>query len=204
MDAEFYDDLDLSLAKAAELIADGARQRNAPAHCPVVATIDANRNPSQRVMILRDCDWAQRLLRFHTDGRSEKCAEISRTSAASVLFYDAQAKIQLRLLGTARIENDSVIADKAWAQATPFARRCYLTEKAPGQQSDVPSSGLPKAMEGRQPEEAELIPGRANFAVMLFTFDQIEWLYLANSGHRRAHWRWDSLSSAWQGWWQIP
>jgi pyridoxamine 5'-phosphate oxidase len=202
--APFYDDLGLSLAEAARLIGRGARDRNSPAHCPVVATIDAEGAPSQRIMILRELDWDKCVLRFHTDSRSTKVDELSANNSASVLFYDPETKIQLRLQGSAAVETDSSAADEAWKSSTPFARRCYLAEHAPALEVELPTSGLPTAIEGKQPEEADLIPGRPNFAILLFSFDQIEWLYLANSGHRRARWRWDSLSGAWQGRWQIP
>ncbi len=202
--APFYDDLDLSLAEAERLIANGARNRKAPAHSPVVATIDAHGRPTQRVMILREVDWPARLLRFHTDTRAEKTRELAANSATSILIYDAGAKIQLRLQGCARTETESDLAERAWASSTRFARRCYLAETAPGAQAAAPVSGLPKAIEGRQPEESELIPARANFAVLLFNFDRIEWLYLANSGHRRARWCWDGGTQSWQGSWLVP
>lgn len=202
--APFYDDLDLSLAEAERLIAEGASNRNSPAHCPVVATIDANARPTQRVMILRELDWQARLLRFHTDIRTEKARELEANSDTSILFYHPHAKIQLRLQGSARTEVESEIAARAWASSTNFARRCYLAEAAPGDKADAPSSGLPKEIEGCQPDESQLLPARANFAVLLFNFDRIEWLYLANSGHRRARWRWDSISRSWDGCWLVP
>jgi pyridoxamine 5'-phosphate oxidase len=202
--APFYDDLDLSLAEAARLIAEGAGNRNSPAHCPVVATIDVAGAPTQRVMILREVDWQARLLRFHTDIRTEKARELAANGDTSVLFYDPAAKIQLRLQGSARTEVEGDLAERAWASSTNFARRCYLAEAAPGGEADAPTSGLPKVIEGRQPEESELAPARANFAVLLFTFAEIEWLYLANSGHRRARWRWDSVAGRWDGCWLVP
>jgi pyridoxamine 5'-phosphate oxidase len=108
------------------------------------------------------------------------------------------------LKGQARIETASETANSAWAASTPFARRCYLAEAAPGTVVGEPTSGLPKAVEGRQPEESELAPARANFAILLFTFAEIEWLYLANSGHRRARWLWDSVAGRWDGCWLVP
>jgi hypothetical protein len=202
--APFYDDLDLSLAEAERLIAEGVCNRNSPAHSPVVATIDPDGRPTQRVMILRQVDWQARLLRFHTDIRAKKAGELAANSDTSILFYNPDAKIQLRLQGAARTEVDSEIAERAWASSTNFARRCYLAESAPGGETEAPTSGLPKMIEGRQPTDVELVPGRSNFAVLLFTFEQIEWLYLVNSGHRRARWRWNSITCGWEGRWLVP
>ena len=200
----FYDNLELSLAEARKLLADGAANRKSNAHHPVVATLGPDDLPRQRVMILRALDWEARLLRFHTDYRSTKVDELAKNDAASALIYDPASKIQLRLSGKARIEQDGSLPDAAWEQATLFARRCYLAEQAPGMPTDQPMSGLPEWVEGRQPTEDEVIDARANFAILLFEFDDVEWLYLANQGHRRARWRWDSATGIWDGSWLVP
>jgi pyridoxamine 5'-phosphate oxidase len=77
-----------------------------------------------------------------------------------------------------------------------------MSEHPPGMRADAPTSGLPFQFEGIEPEEAQLGPARANFAIILFHFTRIDWLYLANSGHRRACF---SLGSAgWDGQWLVP
>lgn len=198
---QFYNDLDGSLDAAQRLISNGAANRKSAAHCPVVATIDAMGKPAQRIMILRHVDWTSRTLRFHTDARATKVDE-AHNAPISALFYDPDAKIQLRLCGQSRIERNGTLVDAAWDQATLFARRCYMAERAPGAVTDMPTSGLPEAMEGKQPTAAEITPSRGNFAVLLMEFDRIEWLYLANQGHRRARWR--CIEEEWQGCWLIP
>jgi pyridoxamine 5'-phosphate oxidase len=194
----FYDDLDLSLAEVQRMIEQGAADRRSAAHSPVVATLDENGAPSQRVMILREIDWTARKLRFHTDARTDK---VPARSEASVLFYDPGHKAQIRLGGLAVIKTAGNAVDEAWASSTPFARRCYMATAAPGNRTDIPTSGLPASIEGRQPEEAQLAPARANFALLLFEVQSIEWLYLANAGHRRARWK---FQDSWQGSWLIP
>lgn len=202
--AAFYDNLEASLAKARSLIDIGARDRRQPSHHPVVASIGSDGTPRQRVMILRALDWQNRRLRFHTDYRTTKVEEYSDNAAASVLVYEPDAKIQLRLTGTANILNQGQAVDTAWAEATLFARRCYLANQRPGAVSERPISGLPEWVEGRAPSDEELAPARENFAILFFEFHQIEWLYLANSGHRRARWNWNSASSSWEGCWLVP
>jgi pyridoxamine 5'-phosphate oxidase len=198
---QFYNDLDGSLDAAQRLIIAGAVNRKSAAHTPVVATINAQGQPAQRVMILRHVDWASRTLRFHTDARAAKVNEAHK-APTSVLFYDPDVKIQLRLSGQSRIERDGTLADAAWNEATLFARRCYLAECAPGGVSDSPTSGLRAALEGQQPTATEIMPARENFALLLIQFDSVEWLYLANQGHRRARWLW--TEEQWQGCWLIP
>lgn len=186
------------------MLASGASNRRSAAHCPVVATIASDGSPTQRVMILRAVDWEGRRLRFHTDPRSNKAEQLAAHSAASVLVYDPEPKIQLRLSGSAQLLSDGIEVDQAWDESTLFARRCYLAEKAPGSIVDHPVSGLPSWVEGRSPSEAEVSPARANFSILLFHFNRIEWLYLANAGHRRAQWQWDSVAGDWSGDWLVP
>jgi pyridoxamine 5'-phosphate oxidase len=201
-DAYFYNDLPLSFDKSWQILADGAAHRKGAAHAPVVATVDRLGNPSQRIMILRHADRQRRSLRFHTDSRSNKMMEIGLGARASVLVYDAAEKIQLRLGGIARTEIYGVTADSAWDSSTLFARRCYMAENAPGHDSEHPTSGLPHWIEGKMPAHADIAEARQNFAIIGIKIDEVEWLYLANSGHRRARWNWSS--DQWSGRWLIP
>jgi pyridoxamine 5'-phosphate oxidase len=164
-----------------ERLARAVRDRHAPMHTPAVATPDAD----VRIMVLRDFEPTTRVLRFHTDARAPKAALIAAGAPVGVLFYDKAAKIQIRCKGTGQIERVGPVADAAWEASTCFARRCYLGE-GPGAVSDRPTSGLPAAFEGSEPDEAELVPARENFAVLLVTVQSFDWFYLANSGHRRA------------------
>jgi pyridoxamine 5'-phosphate oxidase len=199
--ARFYNDLALSFEEAARIVEAGAQERRAAAHTPVVATLDKDGDPSQRVMILRAVDWTNRTLRFHTDFRAAKASEADG-GATSVLFYEPDAKVQIRFGGVGRTEHHSATADAAWEGSTLFARRCYMAEAAPGAVSLQPVSGLPERIKGKQPTTEDIIPARANFAILLVKFDTIEWLYLANSGHRRARWNWDGAD--WSGSWLVP
>ena len=200
----FYNDLDLSFDKAWKLIEPGANNRTSSAHTPVVGTVDNEGFPQLRVMVLREADRNKRLLRFHTDVRSQKVEEIAANNLASVLMYDAAQKLQLRLLGIARISDVPADTENAWTTSTTFARRCYLAESAPGSESSLPTSGLPEWIEGKQPVEEQLVAARENFAVLWFEIATIELLYLANSGHRRARWEWQNSTNAWSGRWLVP
>lgn len=197
----FYNDLSLSLDEAWSLVEEGASLRTSPAHTPVVATLGSNGHPQQRVMVLRAVDRARSLLRFHCDARS---AKMNQAGSASVLVYHPSRKVQLRLLGQVVVHRDGTEVDAAWTAATPFARRCYMAKAAPGTIAGGPVSGLPTWIEGRQPVESELTVARVNFALLDFTADRVEWLYLANAGHRRAQWLLDIRTGDWSGDWLIP
>ncbi|MEM8918882.1 MAG: pyridoxamine 5'-phosphate oxidase family protein [Pseudomonadota bacterium] len=201
----FYDDLDLSLRAAWSLLAEGAIDRRSPVHVSVVGSIDAKGLPSQRVMVLREADSANHRLRFHTDARAAKVGEFGADGApVSILAYHPEERIQLRLNGHGWIEKDGPAADAAWAASTNFAKRCYLADPAPGLTVDAPISGLSAAIEGHKPSDAQVAPARTNFAILLVEVERIEWLYLANAGHRRAVFEWDTACNRWQCSWLVP
>lgn len=162
-------------------LADAAENRHGAMHTPVVVTADAD----ARVMVLRAWDPEGQTLRFHTDARAPKAAMIGAGAPVGVLFYDRDAKLQIRCRGTGRIERDGPAVDAAWATSPNFARRCYLGE-APGTSAEKPSSGLPPQFEGVEPDNAQLVPARENFSLLLVTVESFDWFWLAHTGHRRA------------------
>ena len=99
------------------------------------------------------------------------------------------------------IANLGPIADAAWAASANFARRCYLGD-GPGTASDGPTSGLPPEFEGVEPDDTQIIPARANFAVLLIEIAEIDWLYLAHTGHQRA--QFSRVGEEWTGRWVAP
>ena len=119
-----------------------------------------------------------------------------------MLFYDKGAKVQIRARGMAEILRDAPVTDTAWDNGSNFARRCYMGQ-GPGASSSEPTSGLPSDLEGVEPSDEQLIPARANFAVMLITLTQLDWLYLAHTGHVRALFAQDE-GGDWQGRWVAP
>ncbi|MBX7532102.1 flavin-binding protein [Qipengyuania sp. 1XM1-15A] len=150
-------------------------------HTPVVATADAD----ARIMVLRDFDPESWTLRFHTDVRSPKSDVIGEGAPLCVLFYDPEAKVQIRCRGTGRIESESQRVQEFWEASDRFARRCYLGAP-PGEVRDEPSSGLPDWVEGARPTEEELAPARQNFSALIVEIATINWYYLSFGGHRRA------------------
>jgi hypothetical protein len=194
------EDLPTILTHAWGLLVRGGADRRSPLHTPAVASVDAHGLPQARVMVLRQANRAAATLRFHTDARSPKVAQLDG-KPVSVLAYHPGENIQLRISGIARIGRDDGEVDGIWQQSTTFARRCYMAEQAPGTPLPGPASGLPEWIEGQQPTEAQIAPARPNFAVLWVGVTGIDWLHLANSGHRRAVFRADD---GWAGAWVAP
>jgi hypothetical protein len=193
----YYNDLDASLAHAWAMIGRGVADRRSAFHTPVVATVDETGAPSQRVMVLRAADGERRLLRLHTDTRSQKLAHVAEQPRINLLFYDVGAKLQLRVGAHAAVHTGDEVARGAWAASRPQSRLCYEQVVAPGAPIPRPMPELPVDQRFTVADE-----GLENFAVLLATVDCIEWLYLAIEGHRRA--RWTYGDGGWRGTWLAP
>lgn len=192
-----FDSLEEIRADCATRLIRAARDRKSPMHTPVIVTADVD----ARVMVLRAFDPASHTLRLHTDTRAPKAAAIAADPRIAAVFYDKGAKIQIRVRGQARIEASGPVADAAWAASTNFARRCYLGD-GPGAASMVATSGLPPEFEGVEPDDAQLLPARENFAVLLIAVESLDWLYLAHTGHVRA--QFTRSGESWEGRWVAP
>lgn len=188
--------LQAALKDTRDRLADAARNRRNPMHTPVVATANAD----ARIMVLREFNFKEHALRFHLDMRSPKTAVIAADPHVGVLAYDKEAGVQVRCRGVGRVLSDGDEVDAAWADSTPFARRCYLGD-APGELANQPTSGLPEWIEGKQPAEEQLRPARANFAILLVRLEEIDWYSLAHTGHQRALFR---RADGWAGQWLTP
>jgi 3-hydroxyisobutyrate dehydrogenase len=175
------------------------RDRKSPMHTPVIVTGDVD----ARVMVLRAFDSTHFTLRLHTDARAPKARIIAADPRVAVLFYDKGAKVQIRTRGMGEVLTTGKLVDDAWTASTNFARRCYLGD-GPGAASDGPTSGLPAEFEGAEPDDAQLIPARENFALLMITITDLDWLYLAHTGHVRAQFSRRDEGADWQGRWIAP
>lgn len=193
-----FETLDDVLTDCRNRLIRAPRDRKSPMHTPVIVTGDVD----ARVMVLRAFDTTSWALRFHTDSRAPKAQVVAADSRIAVLFYDKGAKIQIRARGTGAILTRGDEVDRAWASGTNFARRCYLGE-GPGTASDTPTSGLPPEFEGVEPDDAQLVPARENFALLRIALTAFDWLYLAHTGHVRAQFA-RADTGEWCGRWVSP
>ena len=168
----------------------GTLEREHPFHTPVLGTIGEDSVPQLRVVVLRRF-WRKnpRGLAFHAHAGSPKIAEIETNPNVSWLFYHPQERFQVRVRGTATVHRDGDLHEEQWLATEFFSRRCYVGE-APSQISEKPTSGLPEDYTSRAPTEEESEAGKANFAVIFSTIDQIDCLELNVKGHRRSLFVW--------------
>ncbi|MEL7199249.1 MAG: pyridoxamine 5'-phosphate oxidase family protein [Pseudomonadota bacterium] len=196
--ARMFETLDEVRTDCVNRMVRAAKDRKSPMHTPAVVTSDVD----VRAMVLREFDSAAWTLRFHTDTRAPKVAAIEADPKMAVLLYDKGAKVQIRARGTGAILRDAPVTEAAWENGSNFARRCYMGD-GPGVESDAPYSGLPLELEGVEPTDFQLEPARDNFAVLLVTLREIDWLYLAHTGHVRAQFS-RGESGEWAGRWVSP
>ncbi|MCH1541452.1 MAG: pyridoxamine 5'-phosphate oxidase family protein [Alphaproteobacteria bacterium] len=187
-----YDDLTASAAYGWSMLARGVKDRKSAFHTPSVATITDTNAPTIRTVVLRGCDTQAKTLRFHTDTRSGKIAELTDNPLGAMHFYDAGAKIQLRL--AVRLEalsgpTHQAAYDAAWQATRPMSRECYQVTQGPGSVIDDPYNVDFDAARTRDGADY-FIPVAAHILRM-------EWLYLAARGHRRALFDFENDTQNW-------
>ncbi|WP_144299927.1 pyridoxamine 5'-phosphate oxidase family protein [Elioraea rosea] len=179
----WYDDLAGTLAEGWAQLVRGAADRRHPCHTITVATAGLDGAPQLRTVVLRAAEPSARRMRFHTDARSRKVAELEADPRIAVHAYNPAAKIQIRLWGRATVHREDEVAATAWARTRPFSRVCYRLAQGPGTKVPDPSTALAEAGEG--PEA-----GREAFVAVTVAIARLEFLFLASAGHRRALYDW--------------
>jgi pyridoxamine 5'-phosphate oxidase len=175
MPHELYD-LGWSMLKEATI------QRRKAFHLANVATIGLDGRPKVRTVVLRDADIVNRTIRFHTDARSQKVAELAVNPNIEAHFYDQLANIQLRLSGLATVEaTDQPTAKKAWAEARSMSKVCYRLDAGPGSALEA-GDGY-----GYFPYEAgQTDPGEAQFRTVIIKVERLDVVVLKLDANRRA------------------
>jgi 3-hydroxyisobutyrate dehydrogenase len=175
---EIFEDIKRNLTR-------GVKDRKHTFHTPVFCNIDNKNIIESRVVVLRQFDSPNMVLNFHTDFRSPKMLGLQQNNNSLFVFYDHKLKIQLRIKTTSTINNQNKVAEEMWEKTKLFSRKCYLTKKAPSSYTSLPEDGIDENLGGREPTLEESERGYKNFTVVQNHIQQIDWLYLAASGHRR-------------------
>lgn len=174
------DDLAAIRKEALALLSRGARDRRSAFHTPTLATIGLDGRPRARVVVLRAFAPETPSLRFHTDARSAKIAELRADPRAALTFYDSARKWQIRVEGRARLHQGDALAKAAWEGSQAMSRRCYGMEPGPGTPLRAGGDFVLPA------DDEAAAAGQTHFVAVLVEIERLEWLHLAASGHRRA------------------
>ena len=161
------------------------KSRDHPYHTPVFTNIIENKIVESRIVVLRNFEEENLNLNFHTDFRSPKVKNMKKNNNSYLLFYDHTIKIQLRIKTLSKINNKNAISKKAWGLTNLSSRKCYLSQMPPSSSTSKAGDSIPEHLIGINPSKDESEKGYKNFAVIQNKILNIDWLYLASSGHRR-------------------
>ena len=150
-----------------------------------------------RIVVLRKSDQSNNLLQFHSDIRSEKIPKLKNNKNASMLFYNKEEKIQVRLKVECTVNHNNEITKESWSKTGHMSRKCYLVDNGPGTKSPTPTSGLIPELDNYEFTMEQSEEGYKNFTVIQCKIKSIEWLYLAVTGHRRAKFELDNNKKYW-------
>ena len=196
MQPAYYENLEEIQKKLWFMLDDAVINRSSPFRIPVFICADQN-DIDGRIVVLRKSEKNNSLLQFHTDLRSQKIDILKKNKHASLVFYDKEEKIQLRVKVTCEINNQNSTTKEAWKKTQHISRRCYLVDNGPGSISDGPTSGMISKLEDFDYTMEQSEKGYKNFTVIKCKMKSIEWLYLAAKGHRRAKFDLESNKNAW-------
>ncbi len=185
----YYSELTETLDAANKILTTAVDDARTLFHTPVVSSYDG-KIISSRVMVLREFNLENRKMRFHTDHRATKINEFSFISSATVIGYDPNLKIQIKLQGEISTHHDDQVTKEAWNDSTSRSKKCYSVKGGSSKAIDDPAEYDIK--------EFNVEEGYRNFAVLIFKFDTLEFLFLKSTGHRRAIHKWENdLKSSW-------
>jgi pyridoxamine 5'-phosphate oxidase len=196
------DDLNAALAFAHEALEAAAGNRTSPARLLALATVGLDGRARARTVMLREFQVENHVLTIHTDARTPKVEEMRRAPGAECVFWDKSRVLQLRLSGQVSVHAGDTLARSAWESVDVASRFSYLTDTPPGDDVERPTSGR-EGIDGRLPTRQEAAGGWDNFAVLVLTLKEIDWVLLDNAGHRRARFTFDDQGLA-AATWLIP
>ena len=196
MQPAYYENFNEIKKKIWSMLDDAVTNRSSQFRIPVF--ICGNQKDFDgRIVVLRKSDQSNNLVQFHSDIRSDKIPKLKNNKNASMLFYDKEEKIQVRLKVECIINHNNEITKKSWSKTGHISRKCYLVDNGPGTESPDPTSGLKPELDNFEFTMEQSEEGYKNFTVIQCKIKSIEWLYLAAKGHRRAKFNLENNKDTW-------
>jgi len=200
MQPAYYENFAEIEKKIWSLLSDAVTNRASPFRVPVFICGSQN-DFDGRIVVLRKSDQSNKLLQFHSDIRSNKIEKLKNNNNASMLFYDKEEKIQVRIKVECAINYENEVTKQSWLKTGHMSRKCYLVSNGPGTESTIPTSGLKPELDNFEYTMEQSQEGYKNFTVIQCKIKSLEWLYLAAKGHRRARFEFSDYT---KGYWLIP
>ena len=185
MQPAYYEDFSEIKKKIWSMLSNAVTDRGSQFRIPVFICGDQS-DFDGRIVVLRKSDQQNNIIQFHSDIRSDKIEKLKKNKKASMLFYDKEEKIQVRLKVECVVNHNNEVTKDSWSKTQHISRKCYLVDNGPGTKSDNPTSGLKPELDNFEFTIEQSEEGYKNFTVIQCKIKSIEWLYLAAKGHRRA------------------
>jgi len=196
MQPSYYEDFTGIKNKIWSMLDNAIKDRGSPFRIPVF--ICGNQDDFDgRIVVLRKSDQSNNLIQYHSDIRSNKITKLKNNKNASMLFYDKEEKIQIRLKVECTVNHDNEITKESWLKTGHMSRKCYLVDNGPGTESPNPTSGLKPELDNFEFTMEKSEVGYKNFTVIQCKIKSMEWLYLAAKGHRRARFDLENNKEFW-------
>ncbi|MDC1146565.1 pyridoxamine 5'-phosphate oxidase family protein [Candidatus Pelagibacter sp.] len=196
MQPAYYEDFDEIKNKIWSMLDNAIKDRSSPFRIPVFIC-GGQDDFDGRIVVLRKSNRENNFIQYHSDIRSDKIAKLKTNKSASMLFYDKEEKIQVRLKVECIVNHDNDITKQSWLKTGHMSRKCYLVDKAPGTKSNDPTSGLKSELDNFDFTMEQSENGYKNFTVIQCKIKTMEWLYLAAKGHRRARFDLENKKDTW-------
>ena len=113
MQPAYYENFEEIQKKYWSMLDDAVTNRVSPFRIPVFICAHQD-EVDGRIVVLRKSDRAKNLLQFHTDLRSPKVEILKKNNKASLVFYDKEEKIQLRVKVECEINNQNPLISKSY------------------------------------------------------------------------------------------
>lgn len=172
-----------------------------PFRTPVLGTTNLF-ECAMRIVVLRHADGAKRELVCYSDARAQKVHQLKLCEQAHWLFYDPARRLQLRISAHTMVHLNDGIAAEHWQKLRLTNRRNYCANLPPGTDLHAPGDAIDPALKLPAATRKQLEAGYENFAVLISTVDQIEFLQLTDEGNVRAVFNW--TAATWSGLWLVP
>jgi len=186
MQPAYYEDFSEIKKKIWSMLNNAVTDRGSQFRIPVFICGGDQSDFDGRIVVLRKSDQKNNIVQFHSDIRSDKIEKLKKNNKASMLFYDKEEKIQIRLKVECITNHNNEVTRESWSKTQHISRKCYLVDNGPGTKSDNPTSGLKPELDNFEFTIEQSEEGYKNFTVIQCKIKSIEWLYLAAKGHRRA------------------
>jgi len=195
-DVSYYENFQEIKKKIWLMLNDAVTNRKSPFRIPVFICGEKS-DFDGRIVVLRKADKNNKIVQFHSDIRSDKIKKLKKNTNASILFYDKEEKIQVRLKVKCMVNHANEVTKESWSKTQHISRKCYLVDDNPGSESTTPTSGLKPDLDNFEFTKEKSEEGYKNFTVIQCNIKSMEWLYLAAKGHRRAKFDLENNKECW-------